>query len=245
MSHILQLPGEQSRVQMTHRGQITAAQYEVLRKPLNSTRVAKRSQGGQQLSYLEAWDVKAHLTRVFGFGNWDLQMLDYRHVDTRQYESSGNPPKPMIEVVYSARMQLTIRDPQGREVCQHSEAAVGSASGPATMLGDHHDNALKTAASDALKRCAINMGTQFGLSLYDKGSTRDVIKGTVVTPEGVHTVKEEQTPEQKAALARSVGAAEPSSTEANPPHDTPSTGGPEQTASQISGEVREQEVSHG
>lgn len=189
---------------MNERGQISAKQYETLMRPLNGTRVAKRSQGGKQLSYLEAWDVKAHLTRVFGFGNWDLQMLDYHHVDSRTYESSGDKPKPMIEVVYAARMQLTVRNEQGLEIARYSEAAVGNASGPANMLGEHHDNALKTAASDATKRCAINLGSQFGLSLYDNGSTREVIRGTVITPEGV-TQPEQPTAEQAQQMAQSIG----------------------------------------
>lgn len=183
------------------RGLITLEQYNTLMKPLNPTRIEKRSQGGQQLSYLAAWDVKAHLTRVFGFGNWDLEMLDYHHVTDRPYQSQQG--KDMVEIIYSARCQLTVRDPQGRTICRHSEGAVGSASGPASMLGEHHDNALKTAASDALKRCAINLGSQFGLSLYDKGSTTEVIKGTVIKPEGWEPPQ--PTADQQAALAKSVG----------------------------------------
>lgn len=213
---------EQDTVLVFERGQINAEQYATLMRPLNGTRVAKRSQGGKQLSYLEAWDVKAHLTRVFGFGNWDLQMLDYNFVAARDYQSAQS--KDMVEVIYSARMQLTIRDEGGREVCRYSEAAVGSASGPANMLGEHHDNALKTAASDATKRCAINLGTQFGLSLYDNGSTRDVIRGTVVKPEGV--VEQAPSKEQAAALAASVGAGpqvQPSGESSNEGHAEPST----------------------
>lgn len=177
-----------------------AAQYETLMRPLNGTRVAKRKQGGKELSYLEAWDVKAHLTRVFGFGGWDLEMLDYHFVAAREYAKDG---KDMVEVIYSARMQLTVHDENGDPVCRYSEAAVGNASGPMYLLGDHHDNALKTAASDALKRCAINLGSQFGLSLYDNGSTREVIRGTVVTP--ADYVKPEPTEKQAAELAASVG----------------------------------------
>lgn len=180
-----------------------AAQYETLMRPLNGTRVAKRSQGGKQLSYLEAWDVKAHLTRVFGFGGWDLEMLDYHYVTAREYVNNS---KDMVEVIYSARMQLTVRDPEGDTVARYSEAAVGSASGPATMLGEHHDNAVKQAASDALKRCAINLGSQFGLSLYDNGSTREVIRGTVVKPEGYEAPVPSE--KQAAELAASVGSAE-------------------------------------
>ena len=39
--------------------------------------------------------------------------------------------------------------------------------------------AVKTAESDALKRAAINLGTQFGLSLYADGATRDVVGKTL------------------------------------------------------------------
>jgi recombination DNA repair RAD52 pathway protein len=183
------------------RGQISPEQYDVLMSPIKGTRIATRKQSGKSLSYLEAWDVKAHLTRIFGFGNWDLEMLDYQFIREREYVSQQN--KEMVEVIYSARMQLTIRDSEGRPVCRHSEAAVGSASGPPSMMGEHHDNAVKQAASDGLKRCAINMGSQFGLSLYDQGSTREVIKGTLVTPEGYE--KPEPTQQQQEALAGSVG----------------------------------------
>jgi recombination DNA repair RAD52 pathway protein len=185
---------------------ITAEQYDTLMKPIRGTRVSSRSQGGKTLSYVEAWEIKAHLTRIFGFGNWDSEILDYRQVAERPYLSRDN--KEMVEVSYSARVQLTVRDQWGNPLCRHSEAAVGSTSGPASMLGDHHDNALKTAASDALKRCAINLGSQFGLSLYDNGSLNEVVKMTIVKPEGVATVATQPTSEQEALLSQSLGATE-------------------------------------
>ena len=43
--------------------------------------------------------------------------------------------------------------------------------------------AIKTAESDALKRAAINLGTQFGLSLYNDGSLADVIHTTLDKPQ--------------------------------------------------------------
>ena len=185
---------------------LTPEQHTTLMRPLNATRIAKRSQGGKQLSYLESWDVRAHLIRIFGFTNFDSEMEEYNYVTTREYMSSGETPKPMVEVIYSARMRLTVRDYEGFILATYAEAAVGSASGPANMLGEHHDNALKTAASDALKRTAINLGTQFGLSLYDNGSTRDVVKKTLVVPPGVEVIPTEPTAEQVATLAASLGA---------------------------------------
>jgi recombination DNA repair RAD52 pathway protein len=188
-------------------GKITIEQYETLLRPLNASRVETRRQGGKDLSYLATWDVKAHLTRVFGFCNWDSEVLEYNFIGERHYTSTSNNAE-MVEVIYNARVRLTIRDADGGFLCTHTEAAAGSTSGPISMLGEHHDNALKTAESDALKRCAINLGTQFGLSLYCNGTMKDVIRGTLVVPEGY--VKPEPNPDEKArmeaALAQSLGA---------------------------------------
>lgn len=183
---------------------LSAEQYNVLIRPLNATRVAKRSQGGKQLSYLEAWDVRAHLIRVFGYGNFDIELVDQHLVGQRDYQSSGDNPKPMVEVSWFAKIRLTVRGEDGGFLCSYSDASVGSTSGPASMIGEHHDNAIKTACSDALKRCAINLGTQFGLSLYDNGRTTDVIRGTVVKPEGVEEPKPTDAATE-ALLAASLG----------------------------------------
>lgn len=195
---------------------ISAEQYATLMKPLNASRVANRSQGGKQLSYLESYDVRAHLIRIFGFGNFDVKVIECNHITDRNYESqpdSNGKTKAMVEVIYFARVELVIRvlqtDAEGmtyaETLCTHIESAVGSASGPENMLGEHHDNAAKTAASDALKRCAINLGSQFGLSLYNNGTLAEVVKGTLVKPVGVEPAPE-PTEEQVAALANSLGA---------------------------------------
>lgn len=202
---------------------LTPKQHETLMRPLNGTRVAKRTQGGKQLSYLEAWDVRAHLIRVFGFTNFDAELEDYHFIDTRRYTSTGDNPRPMVEVIYAARMRLTLRDSEGAPLATYAEAAVGSASGPETMLGEHHDNALKTAASDALKRCAMNLGTQFGLSLYDNGRTTDVVRGTLVPESGEEAAQPPAggpTEEEATAnLQRSLGAKDIGGADAQPDED--------------------------
>lgn len=184
---------------------LTIEQYRTLRKPLNDTRIAKRSQGGKTLTYLESWDVRAHLSRVFGFTNWDEEILDCYQVGVREYDTKDG--KPMAEPIWFARVQLTVRDSDGYRLCRYTESAVGSSAAPDYLLAESHDNAVKTAASDALKRCAINLGTQFGLSLYDDGSMRDVIKGTIVGPEGFDKQPPaDLKPEQAEALRHSLGA---------------------------------------
>ena len=147
----------------------TQAQYEQLLKPLNPSRVAKRSGGGgMQLSYLEAWDVKAHLIRVFGFDGWSWDVLSVEQVFEEKTDK-GN-----WNVGYKVLGRLLVHDGP----VSFTEAAVGSST--LGQRGEAHDMAVKTAESDALKRAAINLGTQFGLSLYNNGSTQDVVKATLV-----------------------------------------------------------------
>lgn len=59
-------------------------QIEQLLKPINPTRIGKDGKG---FSHLEAWDVRAHLTRIFGFVNWSGQ----RNCLTCNLCSSRNP----------------------------------------------------------------------------------------------------------------------------------------------------------
>jgi DNA recombination protein Rad52 len=149
---------------------LTYEQYEQLMKPLNENRVARRAGGGgRQLSYLETWEVKAHLIRIFGFGGWSWDVTTAELVFDQ--ESNGK-----FHVGYKVVGQLTIPDLG----CTYTEASVGSATLP--QRGEAHDMAIKTGESDALKRAAINLGTQFGLSLYNNGDTKDVVKKTLVVP---------------------------------------------------------------
>lgn len=157
---------------------LTPDQYEVLLKPLAASRVAHRSQGGMQLSYLEAWDVKAHLIRIFGFGGWSADVV------SAELAFEDKDEKGRWNVGYKVVMRLRIHAGEQDlfDSITYTEAAVGSATLP--QRGEAHDMAVKTAESDALKRAAINLGTQFGLSLYDNGSRADVVKHTLRAPEG-------------------------------------------------------------
>lgn len=148
---------------------ISAEQYGQLLKPLSGSRIAKRKQAGLELSYLEAWDVRAHLIRIFGFGGWSsvVESADLA------FEENVNGK---WSVGYKVLLRLTIHDLG----CYYTEAAIGSST--QGSRGEAHDMAIKTAESDALKRAAINLGTQFGLSLYDNGSRQDVVGHTLNAP---------------------------------------------------------------
>lgn len=155
----------------------TAKQYETLLRPVAKHRVSSRQQGGMSLAYLEAWDVKAHLIRVFGFCGWSADVLSAELV----FEDKDE--KGRWNVGYKVVMRLRIHsdEPMVTGDATYTEAAVGSAING--NRGDAHDMAVKTAESDALKRAAINLGNQFGLSLYDGGNTNDVVGHTLVPPD--------------------------------------------------------------
>lgn len=146
---------------------LSSTQQEILLKGINASRIAKRQGGGgRSLSYLEAWDVKAHLIRIFGFGEWSWDVTNAELMF--ESESSGK-----WNIGYKVIGQLRIHATNAT----YTEAAVGSATLP--QRGEAHDMAVKTAESDALKRAAINLGDQFGLSLYNNGGVAPVVVKTL------------------------------------------------------------------
>lgn len=162
----------------------TQQQLNALMAPLNGNRVSSRSQGGRSLSYLEAWDVKAALIRVFGFANWSADVVESKVLrmekDVPAFTGSGQSKvrkqdadgKPDFNwsVTAMATLRLTIH----MTGATYTETAIASQTGP--DVGEVSDFAMKTAESDALKRCAINLGTQFGLGLYNNGGLGDVVR---------------------------------------------------------------------
>ena len=151
---------------------VTPQQYEQLVKPINPSRV-KQIDG---MSHLEAYDVKAHLIRVFGFGQWDAEVTESHLMYEEQVTLKNG--KPGWRVGYRVRLRLGIH----QTGAVYEEEAFGESQMPDFKRGDCHHMALTTAASTALKRCAINLGDQFGLSLYNNGSTAPIIRTTLSAP---------------------------------------------------------------
>ena len=151
---------------------VTAEQYAQLIKPINASRV-KQVEG---MSHLEAYDVKAHLIRVFGFGGWSAEVTDSHLMYEEQVTLKSG--KPGWRVGYRVRLRLGIHQTSAN----YEEEAFGESQMPDFKRGDCHHMALTTAASTALKRCAINLGDQFGLGLYNNGSTAALVRSTLAGP---------------------------------------------------------------
>lgn len=195
---------------------LTDLQLDTLMRDLNKGRVQALSSGGRTMPYLAGYDVKATLIRVFGFGGFSAEVVREEIVDVNRDATTGagQNAKPAIEVLASSTVRLEI--PSLGAV--YTETAVASRKGQ--QVGEVADFAMKTASTDALKRCATYLGTQFGLSLYDNGSTTEVVRRIVAPgqvwpkspPAGGGPAQDEQpapqamTEEQKQMLESQLGA---------------------------------------
>lgn len=170
---------------------ITAEQYGYLVLGINPDRVRKLD----NQSHVEAWDIRRTLIRVFGFGGYNVETLSLDLVREIEHEPGSvmqtkwvNKQKTTVSnertlwtVVYRAQVRLIVKDAQGREIAHFDDGATGGSVNQPS-LGDAHDMATKTSLSQALKRCAVNLGDQFGLSLYNKGGSDAVVVRSLVSP---------------------------------------------------------------
>jgi len=158
---------------------LTDQQVAFLLSPISEKRV-RHLRG---MSHLEAWDVRRQLIRIFGFDGFTVETLglDLVHENGnpnyRKKNKAGEEYGPTYTawtIVYRAQVRLTVKATDGRPLAVFEDAAAGDAVNQPSV-GDAHDLAMKTALSQALKRCAVNLGDQFGLSLYNEGSQAPVV----------------------------------------------------------------------
>jgi recombination DNA repair RAD52 pathway protein len=154
-----------------------AQQTKQLLAPIRETRVLRDGKGH---SHVSQQDITAHLIRVFGFGSFDTDIVSVECVFEQERADKNGVLTGRFDVCYRALLRLTIRDEHGREVCHYEDGSTATAQNQ--TRGDAHDLAYKSALSLAKKRAAINLGDQFGLSLYNKGQTDALVRGTLVLP---------------------------------------------------------------
>jgi recombination DNA repair RAD52 pathway protein len=148
---------------------LTPEQLGALHADLHPARVAKRSQGRQELSYMEAYDIKAMLIRVFGYAGFSADCLDAKIIREEQVQQA-NSDKLNWKITAQATVRITIH----QTGVTYTETAIAGSSQP--DYTESADMAMKSAESDALKRAAIYLGTSFGLGLYNNGMTRDIVR---------------------------------------------------------------------
>jgi recombination DNA repair RAD52 pathway protein len=154
-----------------------AQQTLQLLAPIKPNRVLADGKGH---SHVSQQDITAHLIRVFGFGSFDTDIVKVELVYEQERTNQKGEFTGRWDVCYRSLLRLTIRDADGNEVCHYEDGSTATAQNQ--TRGDAHDLAYKSALSLAKKRAAINLGDQFGLSLYNKGQTDALVRGTLVLP---------------------------------------------------------------
>jgi hypothetical protein len=158
------------------RGTFGHEQVGQLLQPIRAQRVLSDGKGH---SHVSQQDITAHLIRMFGFGNFDIEVLSTDLV----YESERVDQKTGVannrwDVCYRGLVRLTVRNADGVTVAKYENGSMGTAQNQSR--GDGHDLAYKSAISLSIKRAAIALGDQFGLSLYNKGQTAPLVIKTLV-----------------------------------------------------------------
>ena len=145
---------------------LTNEQVKELLQPIDPSRVGKDGKG---YSHVAAWDVRRRMNQIFGFAEWSSEVEAMELIT--EWETKTKQGKDAWFVLYRARCTVTVNG------ATYTEWAAGDAISP--DYGDAHDQAIKTAESQAFKRCAMNLGDQFGLSLYNNGSVQATVTDTV------------------------------------------------------------------
>lgn len=166
---------DNSTTTQIQRRPLTIRQRNGLIGDLRHDRVKKLQ--GKDLSYLETWDVIATLIKVFGYGGFSSELTDMQVIKIETDIPNARGGTTNFRVTAMGTVKLTIH----QTGAVYTEAAATSQSG--AVIGDVVDFAIKTVESDALKRAARFLGTQFGLSLYDDGRETDVVQ-KVIAPGG-------------------------------------------------------------
>lgn len=155
--------------------QFTQEQVSFLLQPIKGNRVLADGKGH---SHVSQQDITAHLIRMFGFGNFDIDVLDCTLIFEEQRANDKGVLVNKWDACYRAMVRLTVRNPDGEVVAHYENGSTATAQNQSH--GDAHDLAYKSAISLSIKRAAIALGDQFGLSLYNKGQLAPLVIKTLV-----------------------------------------------------------------
>lgn len=171
---------------------------EMLNRKIPRDVVRKREGGGGRMfSYLEGHYVIALLNEVFGNGGWSYstKTLDKAHTGSIK-DKYGNE---VHTAHYVAMVELVVPALN----CVYGDVGYGDGSDK-TNPGKAHELAVKEAVTDALKRCAKNLGMATGLALYSKD--QENVEENI--SEGPGTAREDQ-PRNGAGNSSGTQAQEP------------------------------------
>ncbi|QIG59064.1 DNA recombinase [Microbacterium phage RubyRalph] len=157
------------------RGMLTFEQMDQLVMAINQAYVMRK----QNNTYLSQHQARAEMNRIFGYLNWDSEVLsmdleyEERMLASEQPRHPSFPKNGKADVywicAYKAKVQVTIRDLWGMPLAVYSEYHIEE-NAPQPNRGEARALAATSVESYALRRALINMGDRFGLGLYNGGS---------------------------------------------------------------------------
>jgi len=132
--------------------------------PIPTSVISQREGGGgRMLDYLEGQYVIDRLNKVLGQGNWSYKTQSINLVHSGKITDKYNKEKHTVHYVAQVELLANLED---RQVL-FSDVGYGDGTDKEN-IGKAHELAVKEAVTDAVKRCAKNLGQSMGLALYDK-----------------------------------------------------------------------------
>jgi len=143
------------------------ALLDKLNAPLPRDAIRTRKQAGTNLAYVEGWWVFQQLNELFGYDGWDTEIINLEQAELTSYTKNG---RDMYRCSYVCHAKLLVYFASivTDDTDIVSKQDVGTGIGFSASAGDAIEGAAKEAVTDAYKRCARQLGNQFGLPLYDK-----------------------------------------------------------------------------
>lgn len=133
----------------------TAQHVKRLSSPLPQQAIKSRSVEGFEMRYIEGWFAINEANRIFGYDGWCRENLSLSCVFAKP---SGNS----FMVSYLCKVRIRINS----AVPELFRDGTGFGSAQATTLAQAHEQAAKSAETDATKRALVTFGKRFGLQLY-------------------------------------------------------------------------------
>lgn len=113
--------------------------------------------------------IRARLTQIFGFNGWGEQNLKAWEVH-RSTDRTGE-----TVVAYGAQQRLILRNDDGSVRNFFDGTGAWGLAGKGIPVWEMHSDAMNGACSVALCRAVMNLGPQFGLSLYAEDPATAVV----------------------------------------------------------------------
>jgi hypothetical protein len=135
--------------------------------------------GGNTAAYLEGEYIRLVLNLLIGQGMWELKTKllshDVRDIKKDVFTGSGNNRRKEgtedwlgISACVHTALIIHARDGSDKTLVYEASTVGDGMNHPEKSISDALDKAIKSAETDGLKRCAINLGRVFGLDINNK-----------------------------------------------------------------------------